>query len=180
MSAERQGSLETGEVLSFAITAGVMLASSLFFPSYYLLFIIFALIDGLTTRFRYETFLTIDRTVYTLAVILLSANALGLDVPLMIIEVVVLIMSMDIIFLLRRIRAQSSSDFSAIIINRFRSYLYSLFPAAVFSIGLTYIGTVAIGASVTPANAILELGLASIAVFAIILLLAARLPENLK
>ncbi len=176
---ERRGALETGEVLSFVITAGVMLSSSLLFPSFYWLFILFALVDGLSTRFRNNLVLSLDRICYALIVILLGAAALGLNVIAMISTTVAVIALLDFLFLLRQIRSGSRSDFFAIILQRFRSYLYTLVPAGVFAAGLTYIGAAAIGASVGPANAILELGLASIAVFLIILFVA-RPPENFE
>lgn len=179
MSAERRyGSLEIGEVISFAVTAAVMLASSLVFPSFYWLFILLALSDGLATRFENELLLSFDRIFYAVVVVFPGAVVLGLDVPGMILETVLLIAFVDIVFLLRQIR--SESDFIPIIASRLRSYVYTLVPAGLFAAGLTYIGVSVISASMVSANAILELGLTSAAVFLLILFLATHPPENMK
>lgn len=180
MSADSRRALETGEVLSFVLAAGVMLSSSIIFPSYLWLFILLALIDGLATRFRSGRLLILDRIAYALVVIILGAISLGFDAPGMILETIALITFLDFVSLLRQIRARSRSDFLTIISARLRSYLYTLVPAAVFSAGLTYIGALTIGITIGPANAILALGLASIAVFLIILFMASKPPENLK
>lgn len=171
---ERRRPLETLEVVSFVLTAAMMLSSSLFFPSYYWLFILFAIVDGAATRLRSDLFLTLDRISYALIILVLGATAFGLAVLPMILETVFLIALIDFLFLVRQMRARSRADFSAIIRNRSRSYLITLVPAAVFSAGLSYVGALLIGTSIGPAKAILELGLASVAVFLIILFVAVR------
>ncbi len=180
MSQDLQRPLELGEVLSFAATAAVMLSSTLFFPEYFWLFILLALVEGISTRFRTERVLSLNRIFFAFILILLGAEALGLDALGMILETVVVIAIMDLLFLLRRTRARSRADFISIISRRLNSYLFTLFPAAIFSVGLTYLGTVTIGASIGPANAILGLGLASFIVFLIILFVSTRPRETLK
>ena len=73
-------SLDTGEMMSFLIVAGTMLSSSLFFPSLYWVFILFALIDGLGTRYRNDLALSFDRIAFVFIILLLSAGSLGLNV----------------------------------------------------------------------------------------------------
>ncbi len=79
-------SLETGELLSFLLVATTMLSSMLFFRSFYWVFILFAIIDGLSTRYRSEFVLSLDRIVFAFIILLLSAESLRLDVPEMILE----------------------------------------------------------------------------------------------
>jgi len=162
-------SLETGELLSFLLVAATMLSSSLFFPSFYWVFILFAIIDGLSTRYKSELALSLDRIFFAFIILLLSAESLGLDVLLMILETAALIALLDISFLLRQIRQHSQHDLSTILSSRFRSYLYTLLPAALLSSGLTYLGASSLSFAVNSQYAILELGLASAAVFVIIL-----------
>ncbi|HXQ93128.1 MAG TPA: hypothetical protein VN739_08990 [Nitrososphaerales archaeon] len=171
-------SLETGELLSFLLVAATMLSSSLFFPSFYWVFILFAIIDGLSTRYKSELALSLDRIFFAFIILLLSAESLGLDVLLMILETAALIALLDISFLLRQIRQHSQHDLSTILSSRFRSYLYTLLPAALLSSGLTYLGASSLSFAVNSQYAILELGLASAAVFVIILGVARK--ETLK
>lgn len=145
-----------------------MLVSITFFPSFYWLFILLAFVDGVGTSLGSVRLLTVDRLFFALLVILLGAMAFGLDVLAMILETALLIVILDLLFLVRRM--WTPSDFSSIVLQRFRSYLYTLFPAVIFGTGLVYLGSETIGATVGPANAILELGIASVAVFLIILL----------
>ena len=166
--------VRTEEILSFIVTAGVMLISSFFFPTYYGVFIFLAIVDGLSTGIHNELLISLDRLSYAFIVLVLGGIALGLSIIPVILETVSVIALIDILFLLRRIHAPSWSDFFKIILRRAESYLYTLVPAAVFSSGLIYLGATSIGASIGPANAILELGLASIAVFGIILYVAIR------
>jgi len=113
-----------------------------------------------------------------MVVVFLGAVVLGLDVLGMILGTVLVIAFLDVIFLVRRVR--SRSDFVPIIANRLRSYLYTLIPAALFSTGLTYVGLSVVSINTVSADAIFELGLASIAVFLLILFLARSSPENVK
>jgi hypothetical protein len=177
--AEARHYVRTEEVLSFVITAGVMLTSSLFFPTYYWVFIFLTVVDGISTAIRNELFVSLDRLSYAFIVLVLGGIALGLAVIPMILETVLVIALIDYLLLIRRIHAPSWSDFFKIILRRAESYLYTLVPAAVFSSGLIYLGALSIGSSFGQANAILELGLASIAVFSIILYLTIR-QKNLK
>jgi len=172
-------SIETGELLSFLLVAATMLSSSLLFPSFCWVFILFALIDGLSTRYKSELALSFDRIVFSFIILLLSAESLGLDVLAMILETVGLIALLDISLLLRQIRQHTRHDFSTIIFSRLYSYLYTLVPAAILSSGLTYLGAFSLSFAVNPQYAILELGLASAAVFVIILSVA-RKPETLR
>jgi hypothetical protein len=172
-------SLEIGELLSFLLVAATMLSSSLFFPSFYWVFILFAIIDGLSTRYRSELALSFDRIVFAFVILLLSAGSLGLDVLLMILETAALIALLDISFLLRRIRQHSRHDFLTILFSRLRSYFYTLVPAAILSSGLTYLGASSLFFAVNAQYAILELGLASATVFVIILSVV-RKPETPK
>jgi len=171
-------SLETGELLSFLLVAATMLSSSLFFPSFYWVFILFAIIDGLSTRYKSGLALSLDRIVFAFIILLLSAESLGLDVLLMILETAALIALLDISFLLRQIRQHSQRDLFTILWSRLRSYLYSLVPAVLLSSGLTYLGASSLSFAVNSQFAILELGLASAAVFVIILGVARK--ETLK
>jgi len=155
-----------------------MLSSSLFFPSFYWVFILFAIIDGLSTRYKSGLALSLDRIVFAFIILLLSAESLGLDVLLMILETAALIALLDISFLLRQIRQHSQRDLFTILWSRLRSYLYSLVPAVLLSSGLTYLGASSLSFAVNSQFAILELGLASAAVFVIILGVARK--ETLK
>jgi hypothetical protein len=166
--------LEKGELVSFLLAAAAMLLSSVFFPAYYWIFVFLAVIDGLGTATRIDFVVTIDRLVYSLLVLLLGGILFGLSVLPMILETVGMIALLDQLFLIRRIHWQSSSDFFQIIVRRLRSYLFTLVPAAVFSIGLIYISALGIGVRFAPANTILELGLGSITVFGILLYMAIR------
>jgi hypothetical protein len=172
-----QDLLKSGEVLSFATTAVVMLSSSIFFPDYYWLFIFLALIDGTTTSLRSERVLTLDRIFFALVVLVLGSFATGFDILAMILETATVIVILDLLFLIRKYWTRSRADFLAIVFQRFRSYAYSLLPAVVFSAGLIYLGSVSIGARLGQSNAILEVGIASIGVF-LIILFAARQPAN--
>jgi hypothetical protein len=172
--------LEPGEILSFLLTAGAMLLSIFFFPSEYWLFIFLTIVDGFATAFRNDAVISVDRSSYGLAVLVLGGIALRLSIIPMILETVSVIALIDLLFLVRRMRARSTEDFFKILLRRLESYIYTIIPAAVFSSGLIYIGTLAVGTSIGPVYAILELGLASIAVFVIILYVAIRSPESLK
>jgi len=170
-------SIETGELLSFLLIAATMLSSSLFFPSFYWVFILFAIIDGLSTRYSSEFVLSLDRIAFAFIILLLSAESLRLDVLAMILETAALIALLDISFLLRQIRQHSQHDLSTILFSRLRSYLYTLVPAVILSSGLTYLGASSLPFAINSQYAILELGLASAAVFVIILSVARR-PET--
>jgi hypothetical protein len=172
--------LEPGEIVSFLLTAGTMLLSALFFPAEYWLFIFLTIVDGFATAFRNNTVISVDRSAYALAVLVLGGIALRLSIIPMILETVSVIALIDLLFLVRRMRARSTQDFFKILLRRLESYVYTLVPAAVFSSALIYLGTLALGTSIGPVNAILELGLASIAVFVIILYAAIRSPEGLN
>jgi len=172
--------LELGEILSFFLTAATMLLSALFFPSEYWLFIFLTIVDGFATAFRNDTAISVDRSAYALAVLVLGGIALKLSIIPMILETFSIIVLIDLLFLIRKMRARSTQDFFKILLRRLESYVYTLVPAAVFSSGLIYLGTLAVGTSIGPTNAILELGLASIVVFVIILYAAIRSPESLK
>jgi hypothetical protein len=178
MTEQAYWSLEIGEVVSFAATTVVMLSSSLFFPAYYWLFILLAVVDGLATRFRREHFLVLDRIFFALFVLVLGAMAFGLAVIPMITETIAVIALIDFLFLIRRMRTRSRTDFFAILGQRGRSYLFTLVPAAVFSVGLSYFGEITIISDVGPQNAILELGLASLVVFLVIFLVTVRVSED--
>jgi hypothetical protein len=171
--------LKRSEVLSFGATAVSMLISIIFFPGDYWLFILLIFLDGLATSFKSERAVIADRILFALFLLILGSIALGFDILGMILETAVVIAVIDFLFLIRRMWTQSARDFFVIVSYRLRSYIYTLIPAVVFSAGLTYIGSALIGTNLGPANAILELGIASIAVF-LIILFAARPPENLK
>jgi hypothetical protein len=177
----RTRSLENGELLSFLLTVATMLFSSLFFRPFYWVFILFALFDGLATLYKYGLVLSINRIAFAFIVLLLSAVSLGVDVLAIILETVALIMILDLSSLLRKVSYHSTRDFSTIISSRFHSYLYTLVPATVLSIGLTYLGAASFSAAINSQYAILGVGLASVAVFAIIFLAARKpRPEMLK
>jgi len=164
-------------VLSFVATAAVMLSSSIFFPGYYWLFIFLALIDGTATSLRSERVLTLDRIFFALVVLVLGSIAAGFDILAMILETATVIVILDFLFLVRQYWTRSHGDFFAVVLQRFRSYAYSLLPAIVFSAELIYLGSVALRSQVGQSNAILEVGIASIGVFLIILFVA-RQPAD--
>ena len=95
----------------------------------------------------------------------------------MILETAALIALLDISFLLRQIRQHTQHDLSTILFSRLRSYLYTLVPAVILSSGLTYLGASSLSIAVNSQYAILDLGLASVVVFAIIVSVA-REPET--
>jgi hypothetical protein len=172
--------LEQGEILSFVLTAGVMLFSSFFYPAAYWLFILLTFIDGIATAFSNDMVISIDRATYVLTVLILGGITLQLSIFPIILETVAVVALMDLLFLIRRTRARSSKDFLQIILHRLESYVFTLLPAAIFSAGLIYLGGFVLGATIGPGNAILGLGLASIVVFLIILYATIRPVENLK
>ncbi len=180
MTADSRRVLEPNEILSFVLTAGVMLFSSLLFPAAYWLFILLTFVDGLATAFRNDSVLSVDRSIYALGVLVLGAIDFRISVVPMILEAVSVIALMDFLFLVRKTRSRSTKDFFQIILRRLESYAVALLPAAIFSIVLIYLGGLAIGTTIGSTNAILEFGLASITVFAIILYVTIRPPENLK
>jgi hypothetical protein len=156
-----------------------MLSSSLLFPSFYWFFILLAVIDGAATRFRSELVLSLDRIFYAFVLIVFGSLFFGFDALSMITETVLVIALVDLLFLIRRIPGRSGSDFTGIISQRFRSYTFTLLPAGILSIGLTFLGGLVIGVSLVPRSPILELGLSSIAVF-LLILFATRRPEVLE
>jgi hypothetical protein len=172
--------LKRGEVISFGVTAVAMLSSIIFFPGYYWLFILLTVVDGFSTGLQSARILTADRIFFALLVLVLGAFAFGLDILAMILETVLVIVLLDLLFLIRRMWTPSRSDFYTIILQRLRSYFYTLFPAAFFAAGLIYLSAVTIGETVGPSNAILELGIASAVVFLIILMAtdSARIPDD--
>jgi hypothetical protein len=172
--------VEQGEILSFVLTAGVMLFSSFFFPTAYWFFILLTFIDGVATAFSNDTVISIDRAAYALTVLVLGGITLKLSILPIILETVVVVALVDLLFLVRRTRARTRKDFLQIILRRLGSYGFTLLPAAIFSAGLIYIGGFAFGETIGPGNAILGVGLASIAVFLIILYATIRPVENLK
>jgi len=180
MMSDSRRVVEQGEILSFVLTAGVMLFSSFFFPEAYWLFILLTFIDGVATAFSNDTVISIDRATYALTVLVLGGITLKLSILPMVLETVMVIALMDLLFLVRRTRARSRKDFFQILLLRLGSYVFTLLPATVFSVGLIYLGGFTIGATIGPGNAILGLGLASIAVFLIILYATIRPVENLK
>jgi len=180
MMADSGRVLEQGEILSFVLTAGVMLFSSFFFPAAYWLFILLTFIDGVATAFHNDTAISIDRAAYVLTALVLGGINLKLSILPMILETAVVVALMDLLFLVRRIRARSRKDFLQIILRRLESYIFTLLPATIFSAGLIYLGGFAFGATIGPGNALLGLGLASIAVFLIILYATTRPVESLK
>ena len=93
--------VRTEEILSFVVTAGVMLISSFFFPTYYGVFIFLAIVDGLSTGIHNELLISLDRLSYAFIVLVLGGIALGLSIIPMILETVSVIAQIDILFLLR-------------------------------------------------------------------------------
>jgi len=169
--------LKIGEVISFVLTAAVMLSSSFFFPAYYWLFIFLTLIDGTATSLRSQRILSLDRIFFGLIVLVLGSFVLGFDILGMILETALVIVILDFLFLVRKMWTHSRSDFRTIVLQRFRSYAFTLIPAVLLSAGLIYLGSIAISGNLGQSNAILELGIASIVVF-LIILFAARPPAN--
>lgn len=167
-----------GEVYSFVATSLAMFCAIIFFPSYYWLFLLLVLVDGAATSLQSPRAVSANRIFFGIIILILGAIAFGFNILGMILETALVIIILDFLFLIRQMWT-SKRDFLGIFFSRFRSYGYTLLPAFVFACGLTYIGSSVIVARIGPANAILELGLASVAVF-LIIFFATRPPENLK
>ena len=157
--------IEVPELISFLVVALVMLGSSLvYFPSYLVFFVALAIVDGLSTYAKIRLFLVIDRCLFGFALILMSAVVLQLNAVELIAETLALITILDFSLLLRRL--PTASEPMRVIKLRAQSYVFSVIPAGVFSIGMLYIYSVIFLSA--PSSPVLELGVASGGIFVVI------------
>ncbi|MHB8567153.1 MAG: hypothetical protein ACYC7D_11545 [Nitrososphaerales archaeon] len=160
--------IESTELFSFLLVAGSMLASAIiFFPGYFVFFVVLALIDGASTYAKVRLFLSLDRALFGLALILMSAILASFSVLELIVETLLLIAVLDFSFMLRGLSPSGNSW--SIVRTRLKSYLFSIVPAGVFAIGTVYIYSVVLLSSAP--EPVLELGLASAGTFLLILYL---------
>jgi hypothetical protein len=157
------------EIYSFALIVGSMFVSSLFLlPSYYWLFLILAFVDALSTRYRQDSLVAIDRMTFAFVLLLLSAQVLGFGILYIMVETVLLIGLLDVSFLMRKIKGSGGLSIVGL---RLRTYLYSLVPALLFSFGMVFIYSELLGARAaltSSPTAVLELGLASFALMVLV------------
>ena len=173
----RTGKIEKTEIYSLVLVIASMSLCTVFLIQYYWLFLVLAFSDIVSTRYRINEFLALDRLAFAFIVLILTATTLRFGVLEIIIETLALIVLIDFSYFLRQIKVypQSRDVLFEMLGPKLRSYSYSLLPAGVFSFGMIYllssIFTIPkISLAINPSNSVLYLGLASIGVFGVILL----------
>ncbi|MFI5421381.1 MAG: hypothetical protein ACHQ1H_10485, partial [Nitrososphaerales archaeon] len=151
-------SIGRGEIYSFILAASVMIAAALVFLPVFWIFVLFALVDGLATRFRVGIIVSVNRVAFVFVLLLLSVN---LGVLSIIVEILVLIVVMDASFLLRELRQHTRQDLINILSNRLKSHIYTIVPAGIFSSGILYLASAPFSNGVGPNYAISLLGASS-------------------
>lgn len=168
--------IQIPELIAFLLAASTMLGSGLILFQHYLLyFIVLTAIDGLSTLARIRLFLALDRTIFALSLMLMTAILAKFTVVELVLEVLVLVTIVDVSMLLQRLT--HTGDPIDIIRSRLRSYLFTILPAAVFSLGMIYIYSIII---LFPAafSQVLELGLAATGVFVLLWYFVRLLASN--
>lgn len=168
--------IQIPELISFLLATSLMLGSGLiFFHQYLVYFIFLTAIDGLATFARIRLFLALDRSIFALSLMFMTAILSKFTVIELVLEVLLLITIVDMSMLLQRLTR--TGDPIDIIRSRLRSYLFTIVPSAVFSIGMIYIYSVIIffpGAL----PQVLELGLAATGVFVLLWYFSRLLASN--
>ncbi len=159
--------LRPGELYSFFLVASAIIAAAVFFLTVFWIFVLFALIDGLGTQFRIGFALSVNRVAFVFVVLLLSSASFG--VLSIIVEILVLLVTVDLSFLLRELRQYRRQDLYNILSYRLRSYIYTVVPAGVFSAGVLYVASAPFSNGVSPSFAISLLGISSVAAFLVVL-----------
>src|SRR5579871_915922 len=165
----RNPRVERGEIYSFLLIAAVMVAAAVVFLPLFWLFILFALIDGTATLLRVGLAVSLNRIAFGFVLLLLSS--LTFSVVSIVLETIFLIALLDTSFLLRQVMQHTTRDLIAVLSSRFNSYLYTLVPAGVFSLGILYLASPPFSSGVPPDFAITLLGVSSVAAFLVILFL---------
>ena len=172
-----RASVRAGELYSFFLIAGAMVAAALAFLPVFWIFVLFVLIDGLAVRFRIGIASTVNRIAFVFVLLLLSSASFG--VLSMIGETLALLVILDISFLLRELRQCSREDLYNIVTSRVRSYAYTIVPAGVFSFGVLYLASTTFSSAVGQGYAISLLGISSVAAFLVVLfVIRAFRPEK--
>jgi hypothetical protein len=158
--------IQIPELISFLLAASLILGSGLLFFQHYLAyFIVLTAIDGLSTFARVRLFLALDRSIFALSIMFMTAILSRFTVVELILEVLLLISIIDMSMLLQKLA--HTGDPMDIIRSRLRSYIFTIVPSAVFSVGMIYIYSVVVFfPSAIPQ--ILELGFAATGVFVLL------------
>ncbi len=148
---ERQSSATGGfstspEMISFVIFTLLSLFAGTLLPGFYLVFLFILEVDGLATLANSDVLVSIDRSVYFLALLILSVGEPSVNLLSLFLEIVLVIAALDFSFLLRRLR--NTRFDSTVLTGRLESYGYTALPALLVSYSLTTVYSVLSGGSV--------------------------------
>jgi hypothetical protein len=161
----RAGGLSTSpEMISFVLFALLTLFAGALLPGFYVVFLVILEVDGLATLANSDALVSVDRSVYFLALLILSVGEPTVSLFSLFLEIVLVVAALDFSFLLRRLR-NTTFDLS-VITGRLESYGYTALPALLVSYSLTTLYSVASGGSVPDPLAFLALS-STTAIFAI-------------
>ncbi|MDA4122509.1 MAG: hypothetical protein OK456_04925 [Thaumarchaeota archaeon] len=140
-----QGSSQAYSFLLFSALAFIAIA---FFPRFYAYFVGAVAVDGIATIIGSDVIVRADRSVLSLALVILTVAEGSYNLFFLFLEVVILITVLDTSFLLRRLEG-TTVDLS-VLGARLRSHAYSLVPALLLSWSLTYLYSLGLGPSTEP------------------------------
>jgi hypothetical protein len=134
----RKGRLEVSfEAYSFLLFCALSLSAIALFSGFYLLFVIIVTVDGLATLTNSDSVVSADRSIFFLALLILSVVRGSYNLFFLFLEIILVIAALDISFLLRRL--QGTVVDVSVIRGRLESYAYTLVPAFLLSYSLTYL-----------------------------------------
>ncbi len=136
------------QAYSFLLFSALALIAIAFFPRFYAYFVGAVAVDGIATVIGSETIVRTDRSILSVALVVLTVAEGSYNLFFLFLEVVVLIAVLDTSFLLRRLEG-TVVDLS-VLGARLRSYAYSLVPALLLSWSLTYVYSLGLGPSTEP------------------------------
>lgn len=131
------------ELISFVLFALLALLAGALLPGFYIVFLVILEADGLATLANSDVLVSADRSVYFLALLILSVAEPSLNLLSLFAEIVLVIVALDFSFLLRRLR-NTRFDLS-VLTGRLESYAYTALPALLVSYTLTTLYSVASG-----------------------------------
>jgi hypothetical protein len=125
------------EASSFLLFCVLSLAAVALFSGYYVIFVIIVAVDGLATLANSDSVVSVDRSTFFLALLVLSVAQGSHDLLFLFLEIVLVIAALDFSFLLRRLGGTVVD--ASVIMSRLESYAYTLVPAFLLSYSLTFL-----------------------------------------
>ncbi|MDG6925470.1 MAG: hypothetical protein JRN09_02840 [Nitrososphaerota archaeon] len=123
------------DVYSFLLFCLLNLFAFSILPGFFVVFLVLVEVDGLATLANSDLFVSIDRSTFFLALVILSVAQGSYDLFLLFAEIIIVVIALDFSFLLRRVGGTVVD--SSVFRRRLDSYAYTAAPALLLAYLLT-------------------------------------------